>query len=196
MKFELKDMYSFLLSHTFPGLLVLIEILLALHWFARLDVLPFLQKIWSTAQAGNIIILLILAYAFSTLLGIILDGVHHFFLEDIWDIKQKEKDEKFKAFSDNLRMDVYKHFLDDDLWYYYEAYANISFAMIPGGILFYYWLSCVKHFQGWYFWISILLYVFVIAITFAEAIFTKLRFENDEEQFIDAYTKKTDPQGL
>lgn len=190
MKFELKDMYSFLLSHTFPGLLVLIEILLALQWFAKLDVLTFLQKIWSTTQAGNIIILLILAYAFSTLLGIILDGVHHFFLEDIWDIKQKEKDEKFKAISDSLRMDVYKHFLDDDLWYYYEAYANISFAMIPGGILFYYWLSSVKHFEGWYFWISILLYVFVFAMTFAEAIFTKRRFENDEEQFIDVYSKK------
>lgn len=190
MKFELKDMYSFLLSHTFPGLLALIEILLALQWFAELDVLTFLQKIWSTTQTGNIIILLILAYAFSTLLGIILDGVHHFFLEDIWDIKQKEKDEKFKAISDSLKMDVYKHFLDDDLWYYYEAYANISFAMIPGGILFYYWLSFVKHFEGWYFWISILLYVFVFAMTFAEAIFTKRRFKNDEEQFIDVYSKK------
>lgn len=190
MKFELKDMYTFLLSHTFPGLLVLIEILLALQWFAKLDVLTFLQKIWSTTQTGNIIILLILAYAFSTLLGIILDGVHHFFLEDIRDIKQEEKDEKFKSISDNLRMDVYKHFLDDDLWYYYEAYANISFAMIPGGFLFYYWLSSVKHFQGWCFWISISLYGFVFAITFAEAIFTKLRFENDEKQFIDVYSKK------
>jgi hypothetical protein len=190
MKFELKDMYNFLLSHTFPGLLVLIEILLALQWFAKLEVLKFLQKIWSTTQTGNTIILLVLAYAFSTLLGIILDGVHHFFLEDIWDIRQQEKEEKFNAISDNLKMDVYKHFLDDDLWYYYEAYANISFAMFPGGFLLYYWLSYIMHFGGLYFWIPMLLYVLVFGITLIEAICTKWRYENDEEQFIDAYGKK------
>lgn len=190
MKFELKDMYKFLLSHTFPGLLVMIEILLALQWFAKLEVLKFLQKIWSTTQIGNTIILLIVAYAFSTLLGIILDGVHHFFFEDLWDVKQQEKETKFNAISDNLKMDVYKHFLDDDLWYYYEAYANISFAMIPGGILLYYWLSSIKNFVSWYFWIPMLLYVLVFAITFIEAITTKWRFRNDEEQFIDAYNKK------
>ena len=37
-------------------------------------------------------------------------------------------------------MQIYIHFIDDDLWYPYEAYANIGIAMIPGFFLFGTWL--------------------------------------------------------
>ena len=33
MKFDLKDMYNYLISHTYPGALFGVEILLSLQWF-------------------------------------------------------------------------------------------------------------------------------------------------------------------
>ena len=35
-------------------------------------------------------------------------------------------------------MAIYMHFLEDDFWYAYEAFANISIAMVPGLILMLY----------------------------------------------------------
>jgi hypothetical protein len=180
-------MYGFLLSHTFPGSLVLIEILLCLEWFAGIDVWVSLKQVWS-AGAGSTIFFLILGYALSTLLGNILDGTHHFFFEDF--LRQQVKEEKFNAISDNLTMDIYKHFLEDDLWYPYEQYANISFAMIPGWGLLGYWLLAIMHFHGLCFWIPILCYGIILIITFAQAIYTYRRFLMDEKEFIAVYSSR------
>jgi hypothetical protein len=184
MKFELKDMYGYLLSHTFPGLLFLIEILLVLQWWAKLHVLEFAQKIWSTA-AGNIVIVLILAYAFSTLLGVVIDGIHHFLFEDIWDIRQREEEEKFPAISDSLKLDIYKHFLEDDLWYPYECYANIMIVMIPGFFLLKHWLSWILHVENLW---PLIIYAVIWGIMLGEAICTYRRFLKDEEQFVNSYS--------
>ncbi len=123
MKFELKAMYSFLISHTFPGLLVLIQALLFYQWFIDPHFWEFLKTNWPT-QAGLILVILIMGYAISTILGVILDGVHHFIFEDF--LRKKTADQKFCAIKDDFTIEVYKHFLEDDLWYPYEAYANVA----------------------------------------------------------------------
>ena len=187
MKFELKDMYNFLISHTFPGLLVLAEILLSLQWFAKLDVMEFLQGVWSGSVGGSIV-LLILGYACSTLIGNVLDATHHFILEDF--LRKEVEDEKFRGISDELTMSIYKHFLEDDLWYPYEEYANLSFAMIPGWVLLYYWLSVLMHFDGWGLWVPILFYGIVLFMVLVEAICTHRRFVRDENTFIVVYSEK------
>lgn len=187
MKFELKDMYNFLLSHTFPGSLVLAEILLCLQWFAQLDVWEFLKGVWSSSSGGAIV-LLIFSYAGSTLLGNVLDATHHFILEDF--LRKPEDDKKFRSISDNLTMNIYKHFLEDDLWYPYEEYANLFFAMIPGWILLGYWLSAIMRFDGWRLWIPILFYGIVLFIVLGEAIYTYLKFTRDEKTFIAVYSQK------
>ena len=187
MKFELKDMYSFLISHTFPGLLVLVEILLFYQWYVNPHFGEFVQQNWPT-ETCTIILLLILAYAFSTLLGVILDCVHHFILEDF--LRKNTIDNKFTAIKDNLSMEVYGHFLEDDLWYFYEAYANVGLAMVPGLGLFWHWLSSILHLQGWQFWLPLFLYVAILTMTFAEAIYTHSRFIRDEEEFIRVYSAR------
>jgi hypothetical protein len=187
VKFELKDMYSFLISHTFPGLLVLVEILLFYQWCVNPSFWDFVQQNPPT-EAGVIILLLILVYALSTLLGIILDGVHHFILEDF--LRKKTIDNKFTAIKDDLSMAVYRHFLEDDLWYPYESYANVSLAMVPGVGLFWHWLSSILHLAGWHFWLPLLLYVAVLVMTLCEAIYTYQRFLIDEEEFIRVYSAR------
>ncbi|MBF0515519.1 MAG: hypothetical protein HQK97_00170 [Nitrospirae bacterium] len=94
MKLDLKSMYNYLISHTFPGFLLLIECLLALQWFFKVDVFAALEKILSK-DSGSIVVLSIIAYAFSTLLGIIVDGIHHL-IDDMTD-DMTEGTEKFSA---------------------------------------------------------------------------------------------------
>jgi hypothetical protein len=186
MRFELKDMYSFLISHTFPGLLILVELLFFYQWFINPNFWNFIQENWPT-ETSTVIVILILGYAFSTLIGIVLDSVHHF-IEDIFN--HKNKDDKFEAIKDSFSMDVYKHFLEEDLWYPYEAYANVGVAMVPGLFLLYYWLSCIHHFEGLRFWVPVLAYLVTLSITIAEACFTYRRFYSDETEFKAIFSKK------
>lgn len=74
MKFELKDMYSFLISHTFPGLLILVELLFFYQWFVNPNFWNSVQESWPL-EASSVLVILILSYAFSTLFGIVLAGL-------------------------------------------------------------------------------------------------------------------------
>ena len=76
-------MYRYLLSHTFPGLILGIEIILAIYWFSDLPVKACIET--GFKQHASVIILI--GYAISTLMGFIVDGIHHFFFEDLLDIK-------------------------------------------------------------------------------------------------------------
>lgn len=192
MKFELKDMYSFLISHTFPGLLVLVELLLFYQWFVNPNFCNYLKANWPT-ETSNVIVILILAYAFSTLFGILLDSIHHF-IEDIYN--HKEKDGKFIAINDTFSMDVYKHFLEDDLWYPYEAYANVGIAMTPGLFLLIHWLSRINNFVGLKFWVPVLAYVLILSVIIAEAWFTYRRFCSDETEFIKIFSKSNESKNI
>ena len=188
--FNLKDMYSFLLSHTFPGLLVTCELILSLQWFVTPDVYPIIHTLW-TAKTSNTIIIIILLYVVSTLFGIILDAVHHLLFEDLPGLILKDWAKlgaKFPAITDSLRVDIYKHFLEDDFWYPYEAYSNIAIALLPGILLFKHWLSSIQHVQGWYCWLWLSLYTIILLFMIAEALFTLRNFVTDEKQFIETYS--------
>lgn len=192
MKFELGDMYKYLLSHTFPGLLVLIEILFGLKWFAKIDV-------WISLSKLNVWVLIIIAYALSTLLGIIVDGIHHLLYEDIErvksrplkfkmrDVKTENLKEKFEAILDKDKMEIYQSLIMEDYWYPYEAYSNISIAMIPGFILLVYWFIWrleISTYCGWGgFIISVLVYIFVFVAMFLEARYTYKIIKDGEKHF-------------
>ncbi len=186
MEFKLKDMYSYLLSHTFPGLFFGIEILLALKWFTPFDILAPIQIELSKPQnTGTIIALAIASYAFSTLLGFILDGIHHFVYEDFL---REEKDENiFYAVNNIERMQLYTHFVEDDYWYPYEAYANISIAMIPGIFLLPYKLF-ISNVNIWVTMTMVILYIFVLFIIVSEARSTYKRCCERERQIIDSWS--------
>ncbi len=71
MNFNLKEMYRYLISHTFPGLLFLVEILLFLKNTAYPNILSLLPDKY-------IAILILAGYSFSTLLGTMLYSTFHF----------------------------------------------------------------------------------------------------------------------
>jgi len=183
MKFDLKKMYSFLLSHTFPGLLLMVEISLFLRSIGS-DVFHLLIKI------NNPVIVVLAGYAFSTLLGTILDGMQHFIFDTIdWiankninhKINTKKKFEAFKKSGDKC-VKIYDRFLSDDLWYPYEALANISIAMLLGLLLLWGKLGLPL-----WFW-SLCLIISIILFWTAKR--TYYFFWDEEEQFIEVYSRE------
>ncbi|MDE1921645.1 MAG: hypothetical protein KGJ09_04345 [Candidatus Omnitrophica bacterium] len=193
MKFDLKEMYSYLLSHTFPGLLFLVEILMFLRSTIRADIIHLLLN------KDYLVILILFGYAVSTLLGTMLDGVQHCFFDCFIDpiVEAKDGDKydmcaerKFKVlFSQDKSMEMYKHFVEDDFYYPYEAYANISVAMFFGLIL----LICVG-LRGWVgFWVglALLFYIILRSLTY-EAICTYKMYHDEEKHFISILPTKED----
>ena len=81
MNFEFRGMYKYLTSHTFPGLLLGVEILYIVKIIKPALWFYFLQICCS--NTSTVIVLSILAYAFSTLLGVVVDSVHHFLYENV-----------------------------------------------------------------------------------------------------------------
>jgi hypothetical protein len=208
MTFQLKDMYNYLLSHTFPGLLLGVEIILAFYWFTNLPVDVFIVKICKT----NPTLLIIIGYALSTLLGFIIDGLHHYFYEDIQDTKWYEdhfgknhneisskpincqSKNKFISLKDSDKFYIYTHFVEDDYYYPYEAYANTSIAMSFGLVLLI-MLICIGRScnvlisTSTYIFLLVLtpVYIFILCIMIYEAIITLKDCEDEEDQFNAAY---------
>jgi len=86
-------------------------------------------------------------------------------------------------------MDVYKHFIEDDFWYPYEAYANISIAMFFWLIL----LGCEKLpcTPSIRFWLGArIIFCITLAALSYEAWETYNQCDDEEEQFSDVYSKK------
>jgi hypothetical protein len=152
--------------------------------------------------------LVIIIYALSTLIGFILDGMHHFFYEELNDIKfpkdfltlnvpkpdehyLKAATSKHKAIINNEQLEIYRYFVDEDFWYPYEAYANISIAMAPGILLLAIWLTLnlLTHFSLIVLIGSILIffiYIFVFLIMIFEAKHTFVLMDNEEHQYLKA----------
>jgi len=139
--------YGLLLSHTFPGLLVEFEIAVGLHFFAR-PCLPNIMNLVSGKDNVPLLIsALVLLFAFATLLGFVIDGLHHACFEDIPGRissssrkQRKAHDEEaiYRAMRSQEHLQLYIH-LEDELWYPYEAYGNIGIALGLGCLL----LLCV-----------------------------------------------------
>jgi hypothetical protein len=164
MELNFKELsYGNLISHTFPGLFLGLEIILAFKIFTPFDGFNFLYKI--DYRVTNIIAILVIAYIFSTLLGIILDGIHHFIFrsKESWDY------EVYKFIGSLEQLQIYKKCVDEDNWYYYEAYANIGIAMVPGIFLLPYWFYQLN-LNIWFIITISFLYIVILIIIFYEAI--------------------------
>ncbi len=203
MKFELKDMYNYLISHTFPGAILGVEILLALQWFFNFDVLSLTKKIFSYS-AGGILFFIIGTYAVSTLLGLIIDAIHHFCYED-FPIPQKlnklmhinkpeaPKYNRFDGIVDDMSMEAYKHFISEEYYYPYEAFANISVVMFFGIYLLEFWLLCILNYKwkSCNFLLPLILYLAIVVIMICEARVTWDQMTHKEEpDFVKAFSNR------
>jgi len=173
--------YSTVLSHAFPGILLELQIFLAVGLFSPVDILA---KISSFVQANvsNLLSCAILFFVLATILGFILDGIHHYIFR-----KQEEKVYGIYRYMTSLeRLEIVRSLLDDDLWYPYEAYANIWIAMMPGVVLLPYWML-IHNFGLALVVVIMAIYLIVFAIMRHEAVSTLEEYKEVENELIKAF---------
>jgi len=180
--------YSTIQSHVFPGIVLELQLLLALVLFSPVPVVAklsaFMQANVSTFLAFGILFLV-----FATILGFILDGIHHF----VFRKREKKIYGIYKYMTSMERLEIARSTLDEDLWYPYEAYANIAIAMLPGIALVPYWMWLHAFVMGviggtW------VVYVVVLAIMWHEAIATLEQYKEVEKELLEAF-KSPRPEG-
>ena len=184
--------YGLLLSHTFPGLLLEVEVIIAFRFFTKLD-MPLYSMLFGgvTENYSMLRAAATLAGMFivATLLGIVIDGIHHWIYEGLW---RKEADyEIYKYIRNTQQMQIYIHFVEDDLWYYYEAYANTGIAMIPGFFLTGYWLIWLLQPHWLFTFTALAIYIFLLIVTFIEVIHTKQEVEEVEKSLVENFKNKS-----
>ena len=188
MNFDIKAMYRYLLSHTFPGMMLGFLILLYLQLVENIDVYDNLIYIIEKSS----FLFIVGAYSISTCLGFIVDGIHHTFYEDLRErsIKKNDATEKYLSITNELKLELYKNCIEDDLWYPYETYANISIVMVLGSPLAIYFLISLSVAPIVVNIILCLLYVLATWIMIHSAKITLDQNLDEEKCFTDAYCEK------
>jgi len=184
--------YSTVLSHVFPGIVLELQMLLALALFSPTPILAkistFIQTNLSTFLSFGILFLVL-----ATILGFILDGIHHF----IFRKREAKIDGIYRYMTSIERLEIARSTLDEDLWYPYEAYANIAIAMLPGIGLLPYWML-LHHFGLVFISVTWVIYNAVCAVMWHEAIATLEQYKDVERELIEAFKcptpKDTDAQ--
>jgi len=127
--------FRYLISHTFPGWLFSLEIIVIIShktFACPINLWKELVKSWQSLL-GIISIFLVVG----TLVGVIIDGVQHLIFDLIEKIMAKARHSPYKVYliHDMIRtkeeLDIFRYFVEDSLWYYYEAYVNCAIALIP-----------------------------------------------------------------
>lgn len=133
MEFNFKRSYSYLTAHTFPGLLLGLETILAFKLFTPHDGFKFIYDMdYKSISAVNLIPILIILYVMSTLLGLIVDAIHHYIFRNFEEKLETEK--IYKYIKTNAQLNIFTK-IDDDNWYYSETCINIALSIVPGLIL-------------------------------------------------------------
>ena len=72
-----------------------------------------------------------------TLAGIIIDGVQHLIFDVFECLTAKRIHSRYKIYRihDSIgtkeELDIFRYFVEESLWHYYEAYINTAIALIP-----------------------------------------------------------------
>jgi hypothetical protein len=184
MEIDVKGSYGHLISHTFPGLLLGLELMIAFKLFTPFDGFIFLYSI--NYKIVNFLVILIVIFIISTILGIILDGVHHWLLRNYEDYSNYY--EIYKLISNNTQMELCRQ-IDADYWYFYESFVNIALAMSPG-ILLIPILLFKMNINLWFIGIIWIIYLLIIFVLISEALYTLSIIRNIEKSLIDNFSKE------
>ncbi len=178
--------YGHLLAHTVPGAFLAIQLVVMFEWITGAGIfnLDNFRKIaWP-----NITMLLILWFVAASLLGNVIDAVHHAFFKS----KERQVDDTVLEYLSNAeRLSIYARLVDDDYWYPYEFYANILVSMMPllGMMLF-------RLYELWRFpttlqLIGIFVYLFVMGVLIDQAL-DSLRLINDVQKRLEKAFRSAD----
>lgn len=130
--------------------------------------------------------ILIIVFIFSTVIGVILDGVHHFVFSKIEGYDYGY--EIYKVIDNIDQFQMFKELVDNDYWYYYEYYANIVIAMFPGIFMLPYWFYLLG-INMWFIVIFVVIYVIIFGIMIHQALSTLRKSSEVEEALIENFTK-------
>ncbi|MBI4800077.1 MAG: hypothetical protein HY794_15380 [Desulfarculus sp.] len=127
--------YGYLVSHTFPGLLIVFEAIVILDYFSTKSSINCIVEYSKTVSGFTALV--IVAFALSTTAGIIIDAFQHYIVEIYESVKMRQGKIQKYAFVHSMikteeQLKIYAWLIDDNEWYYYESYINIAICMIPG----------------------------------------------------------------
>jgi len=179
MHIDFKGAYSYLTSHTFPGLLAGLEVIIFFKLFTPRDGFKILFEI--DYNAANLIVLLIVIYVLSTLMGLIVDAIHHRLFRKLEE--QLKTEEIYRYIKNGEQLSIFIK-IDNDYWYYYETCANIMIAILPGIIFVPILLSRIGV-HPFFTLILIAIYAYLLWILYDEARYTLSDIlQNIEENFL------------
>jgi hypothetical protein len=198
MEFKFKDIsYSILLSHIFPGLFLELETIALFQIYTSIKIYSKILEHIKASTSESIGVFLIL-FAFAALLGFVLDGAKHMIYQDIGEIIKKltkSKSDKatyakeaYDVIHNNEQKEIYIHFIENDLYYPYEAYGNIGLAMIPGVFILFDKLII----KGGSFidWVIVVSYIIVTITMLIEAWYTSYQCVEAEGKLLKNFESK------
>lgn len=189
MEINTKDIrFGHLISHTFPGFILTLEIIIGL------DLLSSISIIWKIIEiikvTSNLIAFLGIFYVIATILGLIIDAIQHFIVDSMQTIFHLEgriydfylAHKKIKT---SEQLNIYDYFCIDNLWFYYECYANTAISLLPGIFI----LPTIFHklgITGVWVWLSVIISTLCIIILIAEAVVTYKQSNQIENEFSES----------
>lgn len=199
---DLKFSFRHIISHTLPGIFFSLE-LLALLNLTRPDQCEVIIKIVSTA--GGFILLLVVGSFF----GVIIDAFQHLIFECEYStrhcFKAAQRLEKLlhlpestAAFKDVKRyekpaiqtteqLEIYDSLVNDEFYYYYEAWMNTAISL---SLL---WILVPWYFNKWQVWpgwmaVAVLLVTVVLLVLLYEATITYYDYLKHDAEVLDSFS--------
>lgn len=175
--------YEHLLSHTFPGFFSAITLFMLIDVWSSISLTHLI-----TANISSLVAFIGFVLLIGTILGVILDNIHHFILEKLIFDQFDEAQLWITKFNIMTNIDLYKpsHCDQENIVYYYfvkkigpdainyithlrkakycysEFYSNIFMSLVPFSIVIPFYL--LKTFQiSWGICISISLFVLILS---------------------------------
>ena len=127
-------------------------------------------------------ILLIIIYIVSTLLGIVIDAIHHCFFRNDEKEAMSTYGEIYRYIKDKDQLAIYDR-IERDNWYYYEAYANIAISLALGLIIYFFLFFQKPNFL--IFIIISIIYIVIIYMLYSEAKHTLIIAVDIEKKFLE-----------
>lgn len=184
MEINSKDIrFGNIISHTFPGIILMMEVIIGFDLLTDKRICYTLFN--EMKNVPNLIALLIVYTVIATMFGLIIDATQHFFTDIIQSIIHKGKNYKFfiahKKIKNIEQLNIYDYFCIDNLWYYYECYANTALALIPGIFVAPKVISIMGINKPWNWLASVSILIFIIILT-VEACITYLQSAQVEKE--------------
>lgn len=129
---EIKELrFSHIITHTFPGIIIAIEILIGIDLLTSRSVIhDILQSLRD--YPGLAIVMLVSFLVVATIIGIVVDAMSYFILHYLFGKNPLDDFKGCKVIKNFEQLGVYKYVVEEWYYNYYEAYINTAVVIAPG----------------------------------------------------------------